>query len=144
LTSKIFLSIWALSASLISELGNPHGVLRTTAERRGPAVALYAGGEVDAANEQTWRWLLAEASAAASAPGPFVIDIDGLDFMGCCAFFALAQEAERCNRRGIAVALISRKPTVARVVAATGLGARLSIYPDTDTALSALVAAAHQ
>ena len=69
-----------------------------------------------------------------------MIDTDGLDFMGCCAFSALAEEADRCRRRGIRMCVVSRKRIVARIIAAGGLGSRLPVYPDADTALSAAAA----
>jgi anti-anti-sigma factor len=129
-----------LSAKLISALNNPRGVLRTVAQRDGSAVTVHAGGEVDAANEHSWHQLLREAAAATPAPGPLVIDVDGLDFMGCCAFTALAEEADRCRRRGIRMCLVSRKPIVGRIISAVALSSQLPVYPDADTALSAAVA----
>jgi anti-anti-sigma regulatory factor len=69
-----------------------------------------------------------------------VIDTDGLDFMGCCAFTALAEEADRCRRRGIRMCVVSRKPIVGRIIAAGALSLRLPVYPDVDTALSAAAA----
>jgi anti-anti-sigma factor len=129
-----------LSANLVSALNNPRGVLRTVAYRDGSIVTVYAGGEVDAANEHSWQQLLCEAAAATPPPGPLVIDTDGLDFMGCCAFTALAEEADRCRRRGIRMCLVSRKPIVSRIIIAGGLGSRLPVYPDADTALSAAAA----
>ena len=74
-------------------------------------------------------------------PGPLVIDTDGLDFMGCCAFTALAEEADRCRCRGIRMCLVSRRPGVGRIIAAAALGSRLRLYPNMDTALSAAAAA---
>ncbi len=131
----------ALSANLVSALGNKHSSLRTIAERNGSTVTLYAGGEVDAANEHTWQQLLREAAAATTPPGPLVIDTDGLDFMGGCAFTALAEEADRCRCRGIRMCLVSRRPIVGRIIAAAALGSRLRLYPNMDTALSAAAAA---
>lgn len=129
-----------LSADLIAALNNPRGVLRTLAQRDGTIVTVYAGGLVDAANEHSWQQLLREAAAATPSPGPLVIDTDGLDFMGCCAFTALAEEADRCHSRGIRMCLVSRKPIVRRIITAIGLGSRLPVYPYADTALSAAAA----
>ena len=129
-----------LSANLVSALNNPRGVLRTVAQRDGSTVTVYVGGEVDAANEHSWQQLLREAAAATPAPGPLVIDTDGLDFMACCAFTALAEEADRCRRRGIRMCVVSRNPIVGRIITAGGLGSRLAVYPDADTALSATAA----
>jgi anti-anti-sigma factor len=126
-----------LSANLVSALNNPRGVLRVVAQRDGTIVTVYAGGEVDAANEHSWQQLLREAAAATPPPGPLVIDTDGLDFMGSCAFTALAEEADRCRRRGVRMCVVSRKPVVGRIIAAGALSSRLRVYPDADTALSA-------
>ena len=68
------------------------------------------------------------------ATGP--VDVTGLDFMGCCAFAVLAEEAQRCHRRGIELRLVSRQSVVARIVDACGLGGVLPIYPTTDSALA--------
>ncbi|MDT5350201.1 MAG: hypothetical protein QOH91_3488 [Mycobacterium sp.] len=129
-----------LSTRLISALGDPHSTLRATTQRSGPAVIIRAGGEIDAANEHTWLQLVSEAAAVATAPGPFVVDVDDVDFMGCCGFAVLADEAERCRRRGVTLLLVSRKPGVLRIVEACGLGDVLPVHPTTDSALSAAVA----
>jgi anti-anti-sigma factor len=129
-----------LSANIVSALNNPRGVLRIVAQRDGTTVTVYAGGEVDAANEHSWQQLLREAAAATPPPGPLVIDTDGLDFMGCCAFSALAEEADRCRRRGIRMCVVSCKPIVGRIITAGGLGSRLAVYSDAHTALSAAAA----
>jgi anti-anti-sigma factor len=131
----------ALSANLVSALDNKHSFLRTIAERNGSTVTVYASGEVDAANEHTWQQRLREAAAATTPPGPLVIDTDGLDFMGGCAFTALAEEADRCRCRGIRMCLVSRRRVVGRIIAAAALGSRLRLYPSMDTALSAAAAA---
>jgi anti-anti-sigma factor len=107
-----------------------------TTERSGLAVIVTAGGELDASNEATWRRLLREAAAAAGPPGPLVIDTSGLDFMGCCAYAALAEEAGRCRQRGVEVRLVGNRPLVARIVAACGLGELLPIDDSVDAALS--------
>jgi anti-anti-sigma factor len=127
----------ALSPGLIRQLHTPHGMLRITIERRGSAVVLYAGGAVDTSNEQVWQQLLGEAGAVTAAPGPLVIDTNGLDFMALCTFKALAQQADRCRRRSLGLRLVSRQPIVARWVARGGLTAKLPIYPSVDAALSA-------
>lgn len=126
-----------LSTKLVYELGDPHSTLRATADRCGPAVLIYAGGEIDACNEHTWRHLVSEAAGVVTAPGPFVVDVTGLEFMGSCAFAVLADEAKRCQKRGIDLRLVSCEPIVARIIDACGLGGVLPIYPTVDSALSA-------
>ena len=125
-----------LSTRLVYELGDPHSTLRATTDRNGAAVFINAGGEVDACNEHTWRQLVSEAASVVIPPGPFVVDVTGLDFMGCCAFAVLADEAQRCRERGIELRLVSREPIVARIVDACGLNRVLPIYPTSDAALA--------
>ena len=132
----------SLSMRLVYELGDPHSTLRATTDRSGPAVLIHAGGEIDACNEHTWRQLLDEAAAVVTAPGPFVVDVSGLDFMGCCAFAALADEAERCRDRGVELLLVSHQPIVARIVKACGLSRVLPVYPTVDAALASSTAGA--
>ena len=126
-----------LSSRLISELAQARSTLRTTIERSDLAVIVSAGGELDASNETTWRRLLSEAATAAASPGPLVVDISGLDFMGCCAYAALGEEAERCRRRGVEMRLVSSQPIVARIVTACGLSELLPVDDSVDIALSA-------
>jgi hypothetical protein len=57
-----------LSTNLVSALNNPRGGLRTLAQGDGTIVTVYAVGEVDAANEHSWRQLLREAAAATPRP----------------------------------------------------------------------------
>jgi anti-anti-sigma factor len=127
-----------LSSRLVSELAQARSTLRTTTERIGLAVIVSAGGELDASNDAIWRRLLCEAAAAAGPPGPLVVDTSGLDFMGCCAYAALAEEAERCRGRGVEMRLVSNQPVVARIVAACGMSELLPVDATVDAALSAL------
>lgn len=90
-----------LSLRLVHELGDPHSTLRATTDGSGAALLIHAGGEIDGRNEHLWRQLVTEAAAGVTAPGPLIVDVTGLDFMGCCAFAALADEAQRCRCRGI-------------------------------------------
>ncbi|OBK28162.1 anti-anti-sigma factor [Mycobacterium asiaticum] len=126
-----------LSNRLSSELGEPNSTLHATTLRNGPAVIIRAHGEVDASNEHTWQSLISEAAAVVSRPGPLVVDVSGLDFMGCCAFTVLADEAERCRRRGITLRVVSREPGVARIVDACAFANVLPVYPTTESALAA-------
>jgi anti-anti-sigma factor len=83
--------------------------------------------------------LLSEAAAAAGPPGPLVVDISGLDFIGCCAYAALAEEAERCRNRGVEMRLVTNQPVVSRILKACGLGAALPVDVSVDAALSTCI-----
>jgi anti-anti-sigma factor len=125
-----------LSTQLVSELGDAHSTLRATAQRCDSSVIIYAGGEVDACNEHTWQRLLSEVAATITAPGALIVDVTGLDFVACCAFAALAEEADRCRRRGVNFCLVCLEPGVARIVQACGLSGVLPVYSSADSALS--------
>jgi anti-anti-sigma factor len=125
-----------LSTRLVSELGDQHSTLRATTDRSGAAVLINAGGEIDACNEHTWRELVSEAASVVIPPGPFVVDVTGIDFMGCGAYAVLANEAQACQERGVKLRLVSCDPIVKRVVDACGLNHLLPIYPTADAALA--------
>jgi len=128
-----------LSASLVAQMGGAGDALQATIERSGSAVLLYAGGEVDAANESIWRRLLGEAATATAAPGPLLIDTNGLDFMAGCAYAALAEQADRCRIQGIKVCLVSAQRIVARVVGVMKLDRQVPLYHNVDAALMATI-----
>jgi anti-anti-sigma factor len=128
-----------LSASLVAEMGGAGNTLHATIERSGSAVLLYAGGEVDASNESIWRRLLGEAATATAAPGPLLIDTNGLDFMAGCAYAALAELADQCRIQGIKVCLVSAQRIAARVVGVMKLDTQVPLYHDVDAALMAII-----
>jgi anti-anti-sigma factor len=120
---------------LSSQFGDPNSGLRSITELRGSAVVIHVGGDIDASNDNIWRRMVSRTASIASAPGPFVIDVRALDFMGSCAYVALANEAVRCGRRGVELRLVSDQPVVARTIAACGLRRLLPLYTSVETAL---------
>lgn len=125
-----------LSTRLVHDLGDPRSTLRASTDRRGAAVLIYAGGEVDACNEETWRRLVSEAADAIASTGPLIVDVSGLDFMARCAVEVLAKEAESLRRRGVELRLVSPQRIVSRIVDACGLGGVLPTYPTAESALT--------
>ena len=115
---------------------SPAAGLRSITECTGSAVVIHVGGDIDASNETVWQRLVSRNASSAIAPGPFVVDIRALEFMGACAYTALANEAVRCHRRGVSLRLVSSQPVVARTIAACGLGQLLPMYTSVENALS--------
>jgi anti-anti-sigma factor len=107
--------------------------LHTETDHRGHAVILRARGEVDAHTLPDWCRVLRETAAHA----PMIVDITGLDFIGCSGLAALAKQADACRAQGTNLGVVSRASIVQRITAATGLDARLAIYPTTEGALEA-------
>src|ERR1700753_1289049 len=101
-----------------SYLGHPPSGLHTVTKRTGSAVVVHVGGDIDASNERAWQDVLSRGAAETVAPGPFVVDVCDLDFMGSCGYAALAHEAERCRNRGVSLRLVTSQPIVARTIAA--------------------------
>ncbi|WP_081287618.1 anti-sigma factor antagonist [Mycobacterium asiaticum] len=138
LISESFSPHVTLSPRLVYELGDPRSTLRAITDRSGDAVIIHAGGEIDGCNEHTWRRLVTEAAAMATLRGSLVIDVSDVDFMGCCAFTALAETAQECRERGVELRLVTQTPIVGRIVEACGLRVLLPIYPTVDHALAVM------
>ena len=126
------------STRLSSQFGDLNSGLRSITELSGSAVVIQVGGDIDASNESVWQRMVSRTASIAIAPGPFIVDVRALDFMGSCAYAALANEAVRCGRRGVSLRLVSSQPVVARTIAACGLGRLLPMYTSVDNALSDL------
>jgi anti-anti-sigma factor len=110
--------------------------LRAVTECAGCSVVIHVGGDIDASNESTWQRLLSRSAAKTVAPGPFVIDVRDLEFMGSCAYAALAHEAVECRSRGVKLRLVTSEPIVAQTIAVCGLRTLLPTYATVETALS--------
>jgi anti-anti-sigma factor len=124
------------SSRLSSQFCDPNSGLRAITECEGSAVIVHVGGDIDASNEISWQRLLRRVANIAIAPGPFVVDVSQLEFMGSCAYAVLAQESVRCQLRGVSLRLVSNQRIVARTVAACRLGDLLPVCATVDTALS--------
>ncbi len=126
------------SARLSSRFCDANSGLRAITECDGSAVVVHVGGDIDASNETAWQRLVRRSAAIAIAPGPFVVDVRELEFMGSCAYAVLAQEAASCERRGVDLRLVSGQEIVGRTIAACGLDDLLPLYTTVETALSPL------
>lgn len=124
-----------LSQGLASTMRHAAIALRATIERSGSMVLLRVGGEVDAHNVAIFDALLSQAAGATIAPGPLLVDINGLDFMACSGFAALTEQSALCRPRGIELCLVSNQPRTARIMAAGGFDTGLSLYRDVQAAL---------
>lgn len=109
--------------------------LHAVTRRIGSAVVVCVAGDIDASNEGAWAQLLTEMAASTTPPHPLVVDVRNVDFMGCCAFTALEEEAKRCRDRGVSLCLVSYQPVIDRTVDVCGLRWVLPIYPTIEAAL---------
>lgn len=136
-TENRFRSRSAFAAWRDTGRAGPRGAaLRASTRLERSAAIVAASGEVDASNVRSWARLLREMAKAARPPGPFVVDVRDMAFLGCCAVASLAGEAQRCRRRGITLCLVSHQQVVARTVAICGLRWVLPIHPTVEAALA--------
>ncbi|OBA60439.1 anti-anti-sigma factor [Mycobacterium sp. 1100029.7] len=119
-----------------SHAGDAPSGLRAVTERAGCSVVVHVGGDIDASNESSWQDLLSRGAAQTVAPGPFVIDVRDLDFMGSRGYAVLAHEAQQCRDRGVALRLVTHEPLMARTIAACGLRPLLPTYATVEKALA--------
>ncbi|QNI07171.1 anti-sigma factor antagonist [Mycobacterium kubicae] len=134
-TAAVGTSSVSSSRSPDAQPSDSHTGLRSVTETTGSAVVVRVGGDIDASNEAVWRRLVTRNAAVAIAPGPFVVDIRDIDFLGSCAYAVLAQESVKCGRRGVSMRLVTSQPIVARTIAACGLRRLLPMYTSVETAL---------
>jgi anti-anti-sigma factor len=124
------------SRRLSSQFCDANSGLRAITECAGSAVIVHVGGDIDAANEAAWQRLLSRSAGVAIAPGPFVVNLSELRFMGSCAYLVLGEEAQRCARRGVSLRLVSAQPIVAQTIAVCRLSDQLPVYATVESALS--------
>lgn len=124
------------STGLDSQLNDSPSVLRAVTECTGSAVVVRVDGDIDASNEGVWQQLVSQSAAAAVAPGPLVIDVRHLEFMGSGGYAVLAQASVRCRRHRVNLRLVSNQPIVTRTIAACGLRRLLPTYTSVENALA--------
>ncbi|WP_051024856.1 hypothetical protein [Nocardia aobensis] len=121
--------------------GRAEARLSAVMRTHGAAVVLSVRGEADACTLDDWRRLVHEGAALAAAHGgPLVVDTGGLGFLGWRALVVVAEEAAEQRGDGVAICLVSRTPTIARMAAVDPLTAELAIHPTVVGALSHLSA----
>lgn len=125
-----------MTAPTPADPGDTQRRLRIAVERQGSAVIVCAAGEADASNCDTWRHALTTATATVMTPGALVVDVRGLDFMAICAYAGLADVAQRCQRRGARLWLVSDQPIVAKALAICRLSDLLPTASTVEAALA--------
>ena len=110
--------------------------VRISLEHHSPAVTVArVSGEIDLASADVFRERLAEGVASGEV---FVLDLDGVTFMGSLGFSALVETHHETERRNIRWAVVAGSSPVSRPLKITGLEQILPIYPTVSAALTAL------
>lgn len=104
---------------------------------RGAAVVVRASGEVDISCVASWGRHLHRAGELATPPGPVVVDLDGLTFLGACGLRALEDAWQICWGRGIVLRLATSNPLYTRMLATVDALRVLETFPTVPAALAA-------
>lgn len=111
-------------------------VIQIQLERHPSAVTVaHVSGDVDLASADVFREGLAESVASGDA---FVLDLDGVTFMGSLGFSVLVETHHETERRNIKWAIVAGSSPITRPLRITGLEQVLPIYPSVPDALAAL------
>ncbi|MGQ4616152.1 STAS domain-containing protein [Nocardia sp. R7R-8] len=127
------------SDSFRGHMPDPRTRLFSRLRRQGPAVVMSARGVADGFTLQTWAGDLREAMECAETSScGLVVDTTKLEFMSWRALYLLAQYAAACRSSGVAVRLVSRNSTIAKIAPSDPVTARLPVHSTTVSALTAL------
>ncbi|HVV13462.1 anti-sigma factor antagonist [Amycolatopsis sp.] len=99
------------------------------------AVVLRVAGEVDMATAGQLAAQLCAAREAVTPPGPVIVDLDGVEFLGSAGLVALVREFAHCDRYGVELRIVSSSRPVLRSISRTGLGELLPVAPTMHEAL---------
>nr|WP_225953457.1 STAS domain-containing protein [Kibdelosporangium phytohabitans] len=105
-------------------------------ERHESAVTVaHVTGDIDLASADVFRERLADTLTSGDA---FVLDLDGVTFMGSLGFSALVEAHHETERRNIRWGIVAGSSPISRPLKITGLEQVLPIYPSVPDALAAL------
>ncbi|MFI5498069.1 anti-sigma factor antagonist [Nocardia asteroides] len=111
--------------------------LQAELEPRADAVILHVYGEADAYTQPRWRRILDTALAEVGPHGRLVVDLSGIQFLGCRPILDLAERAQQGAARGVQILVFNPLPGVVdRVVDIAGLSAWLPVHATLAEALA--------
>lgn len=105
---------------------------------RDNVVKISLGGRMDAMGTQSID--LKFAAQTALPKGRFVVDLSGVDFLASIGIRTLLMNAKAVKNRGGALVIAGATEGVVKVLEMSGVDTLIPMYPDVDTALSALTA----
>jgi len=96
------------------------GLVRLSMRTRGTAVLVHADGELDLNCGASWERQLSNAAGAVRPPGPLVVDLTALRFLGCCGIPALLAALATCQDKDVPLRLMTEAGSlVARTIQIT-------------------------
>lgn len=111
-------------------------VIQIQLERHESAVTVaHVTGDIDLSSADAFREGLAQGVASGNA---FVLNLDGVTFMGSLGFSALVETHHETERRNIRWGIVAGTSPIIRPLKITGLEQVLPLYPTVPDALAAL------
>ncbi|GAB3883277.1 STAS domain-containing protein [Kibdelosporangium lantanae] len=112
-------------------------VVQIRLDHEHPAVTVaHVTGEIDLSSADQFRAGVTERVESGEG---FVLDLDGVTFMGSLGFSVLVEAHEETARRNIRWAIVAGSGAIQRPLQITGLEQMLPIYASVPDALAALV-----
>jgi anti-sigma B factor antagonist len=99
-------------------------------------IVAHVTGEIDLSSAELFREGVVERLESGEE---FVLDLDGVTFMGSLGFSVLVEAQEETSRRNIRWAIVAGRGAIQRPLQITGLEQMLPIYQSVPEALAALV-----
>jgi anti-sigma B factor antagonist len=111
-------------------------LLRVQRQATGAGIVVHVAGELDLNTAQDLVDQLAEARAQARTPGPLVIDLTDLTFMGSVGLSVLLDHDRRCRDAELDLRVVAGNRTIARTFSKTGLHTILAVFATLAEALA--------
>lgn len=109
--------------------------LSVTAARRGAAQVLQVKGEVDATGAWRIDGAVMGVLPAQTVRGPVIVDLSDVTFFSAAGVTALMTARKLCD--GLTdLRIVAASPPVMRLLEATALPGKLTVYPTLDRALT--------
>jgi anti-sigma B factor antagonist len=111
-------------------------VVHIALEHHAPVTVAHVTGDIDLASADSFRDGVAERLESGEV---FVLDLDGVTFMGSLGFSVLVETHQETSRRNIRWGIVAGTGPIQRPLQITGLEQVLPIYPSLSDALDALI-----
>jgi anti-sigma B factor antagonist len=112
------------------------GSLRLRTESHHPAVVVHVSGEIDMLSAETLDTGLSTARTMVQPPGPFVVDLTSVGFLGSSGLAVLVDHENRCRTDSVELRLVAAHHAVLRPIQVTGLEQQLRLYATVPAALT--------
>lgn len=111
-------------------------LFRSIEEKMSSAVLVHVAGELDSVTAGELSACLTAAVDSVVSPAPVVVDLTEVTFLGACGIAMLLDHQDLCLRRGSALVVVARTPSVLRPLQVLELTGVLGVRPTVEDALT--------